>query len=154
MLKVAETAVVFSEIPGETTLALSLSGCPCRCPGCHSQYLWSDVGEVLTEKLLDEMIAQNRGEITCLCFLGGDGDTDGIRTLADHLRKEYPALRVGWYSGRSVLPKGLDISLFDYIKLGPYLAHLGSLTSPTTNQRLYRITGSVMEDITPLFWTK
>ncbi|MCI6278908.1 MAG: 4Fe-4S cluster-binding domain-containing protein [Bacteroidales bacterium] len=154
MLKVAETTVVFSEIPGETTLALSLSGCPCRCPGCHSKYLWADVGEVLTEKLLDEMIARNRGEITCLCFLGGDGDTDGIRTLAGYLRKEYPALRVGWYSGRSVLPKGLDISLFDYIKLGPYLAHLGPLTATNTNQRLYRISGSRMEDITPLFWTK
>ena len=44
MLKYVNTGVVFQEIPDEVTLAVNLSGCPCRCPGCHSRYLWQDVG--------------------------------------------------------------------------------------------------------------
>ena len=36
MLKYVNTAVVFQEIPDEVTLAINISGCPCRCPGCHS----------------------------------------------------------------------------------------------------------------------
>ena len=39
--------VVFAEIPGETTLALNITGCPNRCPGCHSPPLQADDGRVL-----------------------------------------------------------------------------------------------------------
>jgi anaerobic ribonucleoside-triphosphate reductase activating protein len=44
---------------------------------------------------------------------------------------------------------------FDYIKIGPFIKHLGPLNKPTTNQRLYRQneTGT-FEDITSLFWRK
>ena len=42
--------VVFQEIPDETTLAINISNCPCRCPGCHSKFLWEDVGVELTVK--------------------------------------------------------------------------------------------------------
>ena len=41
-----------------------------------------------------------------------------------------------------------EINNFDYIKLGPYLAHLGGLRSPRTNQRLYRVELGAMHDIT------
>ena len=41
--------VVFAEIPGETTLALNITGCPNRCPGCHSPHLQADEGRVLDE---------------------------------------------------------------------------------------------------------
>lgn len=151
MLRYVDSALVFSEIPGETTLAISISGCPCHCPGCHSKYLWEDVGQALTPDALDEMIALYRGEITCLCFMGGDGDPAEVQTLTQYVRGSIPNLRVAWYSGRSILPRGFDKSLFDYIKLGPYLSHLGPLTQKTTNQRLYRISGSEMTDITALF---
>ena len=48
MIKYVNTEVVFQEIPDETTLAINISGCPCHCPGCHSSYLWEDVGTPLT----------------------------------------------------------------------------------------------------------
>ncbi len=47
MLKYVDTAIVFSEIPGEITLAINISGCPNHCQGCHSKYLWKDYGEIL-----------------------------------------------------------------------------------------------------------
>ena len=44
--------VVFAEIPGETTLALNITGCPNRCPGCHSPHLQADEGRVLDLALI------------------------------------------------------------------------------------------------------
>ena len=57
-----------------------------------------------------------------------------------------------WYSGRAWLPEGLRPQSFDYIKLGGWVEELGPLTSPTTNQRLYRVgKEGAMQDITELF---
>ena len=44
---------------------------------------------------------------------------------------------------------------FDYIKIGPFIKHLGPLKKPTTNQRLYKQNAQgEFEDITPRFWKK
>ena len=44
---------------------------------------------------------------------------------------------------------------FDYIKVGPYIKHLGPLKSSTTNQRLYRrLMDGTFEDITYRFWRR
>ena len=155
MLKYVNTSVVFREIPDETTLSINISNCPNHCPGCHSQYLWEDIGEELDEAALDNLIAGIGSDITCICFMGGDSDLKRLQQLADYLHSSYPDYKVGWYSGRIRLPGSFDRSRFDYIKLGPYLAHLGPLNEPTTNQRMYRkgADGSY-EDITSLFWKK
>lgn len=34
--------IVFAEIPDETTLAINITNCPNRCPGCHSPHLQRD----------------------------------------------------------------------------------------------------------------
>jgi len=67
-----------------------------------------------------------------------------------------PALRAGWYSGRAALPEGFDpTGVFDYVKLGPYIAARGPLDDPATNQRLWRIRpDGRREDLTPRFWRK
>ena len=67
-----------------------------------------------------------------------------------------PALRTGWYSGRAALPEGFDpTGVFDYVKLGPYIAARGPLDDPATNQRLWRIRpDGRREDLTPRFWRK
>ena len=41
---------------------------------------------------------------------------------------------------------------FDYVKVGEYKKEFGPLNSPTTNQRLYRMSEKGKEDITYLFW--
>ena len=73
-------------------------------------------------------------------------------SLAAEVRHLAPQLRIGWYSGRTDLPEGVAAATFDYIKLGPYDAARGALTSPETNQRMYRVDrNGTMEDITYRF---
>lgn len=148
MLRYIDTDIVFQELPDEVTLAINLSGCPCRCPGCHSKHLWGDGGECLTADALDAMVDREGGRITAVSFMGGDAAPSEVNTLAEHLRKRYPQLHTAWWSGRTTLSNRVDINNFDYIKLGPYLAHLGGLKSPNTNQHLYRVEGSHLRDIT------
>lgn len=144
--------VVFAEIPGETTLAVNITGCPNRCPGCHSPHLLADAGEVLDDEALGALLGRYGRAVTCVCFMGGDADPFEIARLTGVVRRTMPGLRVGWYSGRQELPAGLAPQTFDYIKLGPWVEALGPLTSPATNQRLYRVAADgAMEDITELF---
>lgn len=154
MLKFLNCDVVFQEIPGEVSLAINITGCPCRCPGCHSQYLWGDIGEPLTEEVLDSMIEKQHQNITCVALMGGDAIPAEIDRLMNHLRKTHPKLHTAWYSGRTTLSPLADLSNFDYIKLGPYLKHLGPLRNRNTNQRLYRVSHGKMHDMTSSFWKK
>ena len=126
-MKFVNESIVFQEIPDEVTLAINISNCPCRCPGCHSKYLWSDNGEELTHDIIDKMIEKYEGSITCV--------------------------KVAWYTGRTVISPVLIKDCFDYIKVGPYIEHLGPLNRRTTNQRMYKRTArGEWEDITPRFW--
>ena len=154
MLKYTDTDIVFQELPDEVTLAVNLSGCPCRCPGCHSRQLWGDIGCELTADALEELVAKQRREITAVSFMGGDAQPQEVDSLAGSLRKRHPGLHIAWWSGRSLLSPKVNLNNFDYIKLGPYLSHLGALRSPRTNQRLYRVVDGVMHDITSRFWRR
>lgn len=137
-LKYYNTGVVFQEIPDETTLSINITNCPCRCPGCHSSYLWADVGSPLDESTLDAFADRYGDEITCISFMGGDADPAQVQRLAAYLHARHPRYKVSWWSGRQYVPAFVDKSQFDYLKLGPYIAHLGNLQSPSTNQRLFK----------------
>jgi anaerobic ribonucleoside-triphosphate reductase activating protein len=155
MLKYVNTGIVFQEIPDEVTLAINISGCPCRCPGCHSNYLWEDIGLPLNTEAIDHFIERYGNDITCVAFMGGDADPKGINLLAEYIHEEHPTFKVAWYSGRLRVPAGVCKTDFDYLKIGPYIRHLGPLNKPTTNQRLYRqIENGRFEDITYRFWQK
>lgn len=144
--------IVFAEIPGETTLAINIANCPNRCPGCHSPHLQADAGHVLDAPELRALLERYGRSVTCVCFMGGDAAPHRIARLAEVVRQELPVLHVGWYSGRQELPEGFAPQVFDYIKLGGWVESPGPLTSPTTNQRLYRIgPAGAMEDITEQF---
>ena len=147
-MKYVDVKEVFAEIPDEITLAISISGCPIHCPGCHSQYLWADVGEPLTVEALAEMLKSHIG-ITCLCLMGGDRERNQVEHLASHLRNT-TNLKIAWYSGRALMPS--NDSDFDYIKLGPYIPKHGSLKSRTTNQKLLKRQANEWQDITSRFW--
>lgn len=153
MLKYVNTGIVFQEIPDEVALAVNISNCPCHCPGCHSQYLWQDIGEPLTPLSLQHMLLQYGDDITCIAFMGGDAEPQSVASLAEWVHANCPRLKVAWYSGRQRVPRGVRRAVFDYIKLGPYIAHLGCLKERTTNQRLYkRASGDDFTDITSRFW--
>ena len=152
-----DTSIVFSEIPDEISLAINISGCPHHCPGCHSPYLQKDYGVVLDEETLDQLIDYNPG-ITCVVFMGGDGDKETLKRLASHIAVK--GYKVAWYSGEKEIDMFEFGWFFDYIKVGPYIENLGPINQPTTNQRLYKIgrfynqNQIMLDDITNKFWKK
>ena len=155
MLKYVNTDIVFQEIPDEVTLAINISNCPCHCPGCHSHYLWEDIGLPLDNDAVDDFVVHLSADITCIAFMGGDSDPRGVNLLAQYIHEEYPQLKVAWYSGRIRIPSSVRKTDFDYIKVGPYIRHLGPLSKSTTNQRLYRqADDGTFADITYRFWKK
>jgi len=150
MIKYVESKVVFEEIPDKLTLAVTISGCPFSCKNCHSDYLQTDCGEELTTDAIDELLTANNG-VNCFLFLGDGQDREGICKLAEHIKNTYSNISTAIYSGYDWM---LDeyCEVFDYIKTGGYIEEMGDLTSPTTNQRLYkRNTEGVFEDVTFLF---
>ena len=139
MLNCYSYDIVCQEIPDEISLAVNISCCPNRCPGCHSPWLWDNEGEDMTEDMLSALIGKYSAAITCFCFMGGDAEPMEIMRLAGWIRSRWPEIRTAWYSGKESIPEGFDITCLDYIKLGPYIEALGGLKSPDTNQALYRI---------------
>ncbi len=151
MLKYVDTKIVFAEVPNEVTLAINISNCPCHCKGCHSPYLAEDIGEILDEDALEEMVLANKG-ITCIAFMGGDSDPESINRLAEFVKKkrsmglkEWNNIKVAWYSGRDIQADEIDLKNFDYIKLGPYMEEYGPLTRRGTNQRFYWVCKAIHE---------
>ena len=139
MLKCYSYDIVCQEIPDEISLAVNISCCPNRCPGCHSPWLWSNEGEDMTEEMLTLLIGKYSAAITCFCFMGGDAEPLEVMRLAQWIKSRWPQVKTAWYSGKADLPEGFAITSMDYIKLGPYIEALGGLKSPDTNQALYRI---------------
>lgn len=152
-MKYVNESVVFQEIPNEVTLAINISNCPCHCPGCHSKYLWGDIGDELTHEMLDKMLSKYVNAITCVSFMGGDASVQDLNDLAMYMKNIHPHLKVAWYSGKTILSRDLNLDVFDFVKIGPYIEHLGPLNSRTTNQRLYKKDkNNEWQDITHLFW--
>lgn len=152
MLKYANTQIGFQEFPGETTLLINITGCPCHCEGCHSAYLAEDKGEKLTFEVLNKMINDNLGAITCVGIMGGDCNHDDVEKVARFINdmnsiKSNPRhiVKIGWYSGRDDV-SDVDFSFFDYIKTGHYDKEVGPLSSPTTNQRMLKLTRRFVSD--------
>ncbi len=147
------TSVVVEEIPDRVVLAVDISNCPGDCVGCHSPFLRADIGEELTESVIDDLVADNFG-VDCFLFLGEGQDRKTLLRLAGHVR--FLGLSAALYSGRTKVEDEIFLG-FDYVKVGPYVESLGPLNSRTTNQRLYRVrkdpsVGYSLEDLTPRFW--
>ena len=154
-MKYVDTQVVFREVPDEVTLAINISGCPVKCPGCHSNYLARDIGETLDRESLHMLVSSNPG-ITCVSFMGGDADPMGVAALAAEVKGW--GLKTCWYSGRGLEQAADVIPSLDFIKVGPYIDECGPLDYPTTNQRFYRVEhgegDSVLTDWTERFRKK
>ena len=153
MLKYAYTKELFTEVPGEITLGISITGCTIHCKGCHSRELWEDKGESLDVETLCGLLNQHEG-ITCLLLLGGEHDIDALTELFMYAHKR---IKTAWYCGLDMIPndkKGI-LRYLDWVKLGHFDVELGGLDSPITNQRFYKLYqdegGVIMADETNLF---
>lgn len=139
MLKCYSYDIVCQEIPDEISLAVNISCCPNRCPGCHSPWLWEEAGEDMTEDMLTSLISGYSAAITCFCFMGGDAEPSEVERISRWIKSRWPHIKTAWYSGRAELPEGFDVKVLDYLKLGPYIEELGGLKSPDTNQVFYKV---------------
>lgn len=158
MIKYVDYDIVFQEVPGEVSLALNISNCPNRCPGCHSPHLQEDIGRDLEEDL-PELLKKYAGMITCVLFLGTGNDPVTFRSIVSRI-VVVNKLKTAVYSGMDLPDSKLALLEYadyvgfpDYIKVGSYKAELGGLSSPATNQRMYKWNHKKCfhEDITHLF---
>ena len=143
--------ITTQDVPDELALAISLSGCPIHCKGCHSAFTWNPFfGELLTDDMFRNIIKKNQ-YASCVLFYGGEWQLERLLELID-IAKEYN-LKVCLYTGLELekVDKKLINSL-DYLKVGPYIEQLGGLNKKTTNQKMYKIENGQLTDITNKFY--
>lgn len=148
-------AIALEEIPNEISLAFNISGCPYRCDGCHSQYLWNYSGDLLIDNI-ERVLNKYYQYITCVCFMGGDQNIIELEEACEYVKDKYH-LKTAIYSGNSnisTFQQLIDLSLIDYLKIGKYIKERGGLSNPKTNQRMYFIQKKDIIDITYLFQKK
>lgn len=137
MLKYLKWSVVFQEIPEEMSLAIAISGCQVHCLGCNQRELWEDKGEPLDVLHIESLLDANKG-VTNLLLMGGEHNIDALIELFMYFHSK---IKTAWYCGLDNIPKdkiGI-LQYLDAIKIGHFDLELGGLSSPTTNQRLYKI---------------
>ena len=143
--------ITTQDVPDELALAISLSGCPIHCKGCHSAFTWDPFfGELLTDDMFRNIIKNNK-YASCVLFYGGEWQLERLLELIE-IAKEYN-LKVCLYTGLELekVDKTLINSL-DYLKVGPYIEQLGGLNKKTTNQKMYKIENGQLTDITNKFY--
>jgi len=130
--------IVFQEVPDEISLALSISGCPLGCSGCHSSFTWDkDFGEKLTLETFENLLKKHKF-ITCVLFYGGEWELETLIKYLDFIKSKN--LKTALYTGLNLdeIPKILFNKL-DYLKFGRYIKELGGLNSEKTNQFLLKL---------------
>lgn len=136
-LKYVGYSIVFQEVPDEVTLAINISGCPHKCVGCHSKYLWEYKGSYISDDL-NILIDRYNDLITCVCFMGGDQNQEELIDLLSYIKKH--KLKTALYTGYDSIDS-LDVRMLealDYCKIGHYDFSRGGLDSPNTNQRMLK----------------
>ena len=121
-LKYLGYTISFQEVPNEISLIFNISGCPYKCKGCHSTYLWEYKGNYLS-KDIDSIFNEYLGMFSCVCFMGGDTNLIELKELLKLCKSK--GLKTCIYTGTD------DISIFkdcmkylDYIKYGSYKEEL------------------------------
>lgn len=141
--------IVFQEVPGEISLAFSISGCNLGCNGCHSAHTWApDYGEELTEIVLLNWLNKYPSMITTVLFYGGEWQPEILNKFLAFVRLH--GLKTALYTGMELhtVPKQLLKNL-TYLKTGRFVKALGGIDSPSSNQRFFNIESG--EELTHIF---
>lgn len=139
--------VVFQEVPDQVSLAFTVSGCPLRCKGCHSQDTWPlQSGSPLSNIQFAHYLNQYLGLITCVLFFGGEWAPDQLIDKLKIARQQ--GLNTCLYSGFDHVPKRITKHL-NFLKTGPWRGDRGGLDAPNTNQKFINV--STGEDLTYRF---
>ena len=152
-LKYLGYSVVFQEVPDEVTLVINVSGCPHKCVGCHSKYLWEYNGNYVSDDL-NYLIEKYESLVTCICFMGGDQNQVELANLLVKIKQH--KLKTALYTGIDSM-SNLNTEVLrnlDYCKIGHYNAVCGGLDNPNTNQKMFKWNWreSKWNNITHKFW--
>ena len=152
-MKYYSKTIVFQEVPNEVSLAFSITGCKNNCINCHSAFLREDIGELLTQEVLEKSLEEYGEDITTILFLGGEHRQDEIKEYCCYLKDlNY---KTAWYCGYDDINR-VDQDLLkslDYFKIGSYKEEYGGLKCKNTNQKFFKKVNSEFVDITYKFWT-
>lgn len=152
-LKYISYDIVFQEVPNEVSLAINITGCPHRCEGCHSDYLWDYHGSFIDNDI-DDLICKYRNMITCICFMGGDQNLFNLKYLLQYIKNRYK-LKTCLYSGSNDIETlNPMLKYLDYIKYGSYIKDFGGINEVGSNQKFLEIDKDKIQDITYLFKAK
>ena len=76
--------IVLQEVPNEISLCFTICGCPLKCDGCHSPFLWKEsAGLNLNHQILDDYLTKYDGLISCVVFMGGEWHENTPRLFED-----------------------------------------------------------------------
>lgn len=134
----------------------NVTGCPRKCPGCHTPELQTEAGETLDSDTVKSIVRYHaiteKEPITTILFFGGDHDPEFISLLEEVWEEYYMQFSLALYTGVETKE---EVSPYlrrylRYLKVGSYKESLGPITSNTTNQRLWDLSKNL--DITHKFW--
>ena len=79
MIYYSDLQVVLQEVPGEISLCVSVTGCPLRCKGCHSPFLWKKgTGSALTDEVFVAALERYKNMLSCVLFMGGEWEAEAL----------------------------------------------------------------------------
>ena len=146
VLYFSDNQITTQDVLDEISLAISVSGCPLHCKGCHSSFTWDPkFGEELTNDKLEQLIKKNK-YISCVLFYGGEWQMNRLMELIRVVKNN--GLKVCLYTGlmlEEVVKTKMELlSALDYIKVGRWIEEKGGLNKKTTNQRFYKVVNNGM----------
>ena len=142
-LKYLGYSIVLQEVPDEISLAINISGCPHKCEGCHSKYLWEYEGEYLSEYFIN-IIETYKLFISCICFMGGEQNQEELLEYLKYTKSI--GLKTCLYSGcDSINDVEILLPYLDWVKVGSYNESLKTndnvqygIKLSTSNQNIYK----------------
>ena len=144
LVPVVSTGITLNEVPDHVAFYFEIGNCTQNCPHCHSPHL--TVQQTLAFTSIEDMerMAERAAEqgANAIALMGGT--TNGIpdEDLITILRTLSCILPVCLYSGSDDEERDKAItqkSGATWLKTGSYQEERGGLSSPTTNQRFYKL---------------
>lgn len=173
LVPLVSSGITMNEIPGRIAVYFELGNCTQGCPGCHSPHLAVQQCLAITpiEELEDIAETQATKGANAIVLMGGTTNGISKRDLITLLQRLSCVLPVCLYSGSDDEERDKNIahkSGTTWLKTGSYQEERGGLSSPTTNQRFYKLTDrftvdnkgtliqkdTIFHDITYLFQTQ
>ncbi|PIW60540.1 anaerobic ribonucleoside-triphosphate reductase activating protein [Shewanella sp. CG12_big_fil_rev_8_21_14_0_65_47_15] len=135
--------ICFQEVPDEVSLAFTITGCPLRCQGCHSQDSWDPrIGIALNKLMFEGYLDRYQGLVSCILFFGGEWNPEAL--IEKLLIAKTMGLKTCLYTGKEKVPQKI-VRQLDYLKTGAWQPTRGGLEKSTTNQRFTELkTGNLL----------